>query len=164
LVRSPTRANNTVVGELYVEPPTLINLGFEWRITGDDNHNARIMVMYRKKGTQTWFPSLPWLRLNGERVLSNVRFDVINPNMFAGSIIDLEPDTEYEVLANITDPDGVSGENKRIITVRTRAEPQPYAGGRVFHVYPHGTPNANKIQPAFEGLLAAYNNSSSGPT
>jgi hypothetical protein len=31
--------------------------------------------------------------------------------------------------------------NKRIITVRTRAEPQPYAGGRVFHVYPHGTPN-----------------------
>jgi hypothetical protein len=41
--------------------------------------------------------------------------------------------------------------NKRIITVRTRAEPQPYAGGRVFHVYPHGTPNNVKIQPAFEG-------------
>ncbi len=91
-----------------------------------------------------------------------MRFDVISPNMFAGSIIDLQPDTEYEVLANIFDPDGVSGVNKKIITVRTRAEPMPYAGGRVFHVYPHGTPNNVKIQPAFEGLLAAYNNSSSG--
>jgi hypothetical protein len=97
-------ANSTVVGELYVEPPTLINLGFEWRITGDDNHNATVTVLYRKKGTQTWYPGLPWLRLNAERVLSNVRFDVISPNMFAGSIIDLQPDTEYEVLANIFDP------------------------------------------------------------
>jgi hypothetical protein len=157
-------ANSVTGGDFYVEPPTLINLGFEWRITGDDNHNAAVQVLYRKKGTATWLTSVPWLRLNGERVLSNVRFDVINPNMFAGSIIDLEPDTEYEVQATLSDPDGVSGESTKLVTVRTRAEPQPYAGGRVFHVYPHGTPNANKIQPAFEGLLAAYNNSSSGPT
>jgi hypothetical protein len=105
---------------------------------------------------------LPWLRLNAERVLSNVRFDVISPNMFAGSIIDLQPDTSYEVQATISDPDGVSGQAQKVVTVRTRAEPMPYAGGRVFHVYPHGTPNSVKIQPAFEGLLAAYNNSSSG--
>ena len=155
-------ANSTVAGELYVEPPTLINLGFEWRITGDDNHNATVTVLYRKKGTLTWYPGLPWLRLNGERVTSNVRFDVISPNMFAGSIIDLQPDTEYEVLAKFSIPMASPAMDKKIITVRTRAEPMPYAGGRVFHVYPHGTPNNVKIQPAFEGLLAAYNNSSSG--
>jgi hypothetical protein len=34
--------NSVTAGELYVEPPTLINLGFEWRITGDDNHNAGV--------------------------------------------------------------------------------------------------------------------------
>jgi hypothetical protein len=40
--------------------------------------------------------------------------------------------------------------------VRTRAEPQPYAGGRVFHVYPHGH-TGPKQEPAFEGLMCAYN-------
>ena len=84
-------------GELVVDHPTLINLGFEWRISGDDNHNASVQALYRKKGTTTWFASVPWLRLNGERVLSNVRFDVISPNMFAGSVLDLEADTDYEV-------------------------------------------------------------------
>ena len=42
------------------------------------------------------------------------------------------------------------------MTVRTRPEPQPYAGGRVFHVYPHGF-KGQKIEPSFEGLMCAYN-------
>ena len=42
------------------------------------------------------------------------------------------------------------------MTVRTRAEPQPYAGGRVFHVYPHGF-KGQKTEPSFEGLMCAYN-------
>jgi len=28
--------NAIVAGDLYIEPPTLINLGFEWRIDGDE--------------------------------------------------------------------------------------------------------------------------------
>ena len=44
----------------------------------------------------------------------------------------------------------------RIVTVSTRGEPQPYAGGRVFHVYPPGH-TGQKIEPAFEGLMCAYN-------
>jgi hypothetical protein len=35
-----------------IEPPTLLSLGFEWRISGDDNHNAHVGVTYRKKGEQ----------------------------------------------------------------------------------------------------------------
>ena len=27
----------TISGELIVEPPTLVSLGFEWMIEGDDN-------------------------------------------------------------------------------------------------------------------------------
>ena len=38
----------------------------------------------------------------------------------------------------------------------TRPEPQPYPGGRVFHVYPPGH-TGQKIEPAFEGLMCAYN-------
>ena len=82
--------------------------------------------------------------------------DVIAPNMFAGSIIDLEPDTSYEARFVMSDPDGVRGPAERIVTVRTRAEPQPYAGGRVFHVYPHGF-KGQKTEPSFEGLMCAYN-------
>jgi hypothetical protein len=82
--------------------------------------------------------------------------DVVAPNMFAGSILDLEPDTAYEVRFLMTDPDGVQGPASRAVSVRTRAEPQAYAGGRVFHVYPHGYSGA-KVEPAFEGLMCAYN-------
>ena len=37
-----------VAGEMVVEPPTLINLGFEWHIQGDDNRNSAVQVSYRQ--------------------------------------------------------------------------------------------------------------------
>ena len=51
--------NKTKPGELVVEPPTLINLGFEWVIDGDDNRNALVEVAYRKVGERQWKPALP---------------------------------------------------------------------------------------------------------
>jgi hypothetical protein len=159
----PAPAGNQVrPGDFFVEPPTLTCLGFEWRIDGDDNRNATCSVQYRKRGAQTWTKGLDLVRLNGERVYSNVRFDVVNPNMFCGSVFDLEPDTEYEVRFTITDPDGVLGNGRKDVVVRTRPEPVPFAGGRTFHCYPDGTPDSVKIQPAFEGFNDTYNNSGSG--
>ena len=143
-------------GELVIEPATLINLGFEWFIQGDANRNAAVQVSYRKVGTGEWKPALPLLRLNGERIYGESRIDVIAPNMFAGSVLDLDPDTAYEARFVMSDPDGVRGPAERVVTVRTRAEPQPYAGGRVFHVYPHGF-KGQKTEPSFEGLMCAYN-------
>jgi hypothetical protein len=49
----PADNNAVVPGEFIVEPPTLMNLGFEWKIQGDDNHNATVTVQYRKKGQNT---------------------------------------------------------------------------------------------------------------
>jgi hypothetical protein len=143
-------------GELLIEPPTLINLGFEWFIQGDTNRNASVQVSFRKTGTGEWKPALPLLRLRGERIYAESRVDVIAPNMFAGSILDLEPDTSYEARFVMSDPEGVRGPAERVVTVRTRAEPQPYAGGRIFHVYPHGF-KGQKAEPSFEGLMCAYN-------
>ena len=42
-----------IPGELLIEPPTLINLGFEWFIQGDDNRNASVEVAFRKRGSET---------------------------------------------------------------------------------------------------------------
>jgi hypothetical protein len=155
---SPTAVlpNAVVPGELVIEPPTLINLGFEWFIQGDANRNASVTVTFRKKGTTAWKPALPLLRLQGERIYAESRIDLVAPNMFAGSILDLEPDTEYEARFVLADPDGVQGTAERVVSVRTRPEPRPYAGGRVFHVYPPGF-KGTKVEPSFEGLMCAYN-------
>jgi hypothetical protein len=139
VVVAQSRDNRTTTGEFIVDPPTLINLGFEWFIQGDDNRNASVAVAYRRQGSAQWASGLPLLRLQGERISANDRMDVISPNMFAGSILDLEPNTAYEVRMTLTDPDGVSGETTKNVTVRTRREPMPHPAGRVFHVYPPGS-------------------------
>jgi hypothetical protein len=82
--------NKVAAGELVTDPPTLINLGFEWLIEGDDNRNAQVTVSYRKKGETAWKTGMPLLRLSGERVYqSEGVFNLKTPNMFAGSILDL---------------------------------------------------------------------------
>ncbi len=153
---------NTVAGEFAADPPTLVSLGFEWRISGDDNRNARVDVTYRKTGEHAWRQALPLLRLQGEKVLGGTPrdgglhyFNYVAPNMFAGSILDLEPDTEYECRFVLSDPDGVKGKAERTVTARTRREPEPAAGGHVYNVYPFGYKGARQ-EPAFTGLLAAY--------
>ena len=140
--------------------PTLISLGFEWHIDGDDNHNAAVSVFYRKKGEQAWKEGLPLLRLDHERINENA-LQYIVPNMFAGSIFDLEPGTDYECRLVLADPDGVDGKAENIVTVHTRPEPMPAAGGKVYHVYPPGF-KGQKQEPAFTGLQAAYYTGSSG--
>ena len=156
-VPAPAVAPGAIVpGELLIEPPTLINLGFEWFVQGDANRNAAVEVSYRKKGDAAWQPALPLVRLHSERIYAESRVDIVAPNMFAGSILDLEPETTYEVRFSMSDPDGVQGVALRTVTVTTRAEPRPYDGGRVFHVYPHGF-TGQKLEPAFEGLMCAYN-------
>jgi hypothetical protein len=142
-------------GEFVIENPTLINLGFEWHITGDNNRNAKVDVSYRKQGENAWKQAMPLLRLQGERIYQNQGvFDVTSPNMFAGSILDLEPGTSYEARFTLSDPDG--GSTTKTVTVKTRPEPKPAEGGRVFHVYPKGYKGA-KTEPAFDGLMCAYN-------
>ena len=82
---APPSANAVVPGELVVEPPTLINLGFEWWIEGDDNRNASVAVSFRERGATEWRPALPLLRLHGERIYSESRVDVVAPNMFGAT-------------------------------------------------------------------------------
>ena len=48
-------ANDAVTpGEFIVEPATFHNLGFEWKIEGDDNRNATVTVSFRLLGSSDW--------------------------------------------------------------------------------------------------------------
>lgn len=147
--------NAVTAGELVVEPPTLISLGFEWLIDGDANRNASVALHYRKRGDERWREGLPPLRIQNERTLYAPVLDYTAPNMFAGSVFYLEPDTEYEARLTLNDPDGVTGQAERIVQVRTRAEPMASTSGRILHVYPPGHTGPEE-QPAYHGLLAAY--------
>ena len=182
-------------GTASVEPPTLISLGIDWPIDGDDNRNASVEVDYRRVGEATWHRALPLLRLQNEQVNGRVGgpsfvdstnaaesaaalaranpavaaanaanangpfafspFSYVAPNMFSGSVFDLAPDTDYELRLTLADPDGVVGDARRTLRAHTRAEPQPAAGGKTYHVYPVGW-SGPKQEPAFTGLMAAY--------
>jgi hypothetical protein len=149
-------ADAVIPGRFTIERPTLICLGFEWRISGDDNRNATVEVSYRKAGENAWKEALPLLRLGGEKVYRRDLFlDHTVPDMFSGSLFDLEPDTEYEARFHMRDPDGVRGEAVHTVKVRTRGEPRAASNGRVLHVYPPAW-RGPKQEPAFTGLKAAY--------
>src|ERR1700744_299370 len=147
--------NTVTAGELVIDPPTLINLGFEWVIKGDDNRNARVDVAYRRKGDTEWKTAMSLLRLQHERVYQGEGvFNVEMPNMFAGSILDLQENTAYEVRLTLSDPDG--GGAVKMVTVKTRAEPMPASGGHVYHVYSRDW-KGPKEPGSFNDLMCAYN-------
>ena len=151
-----------IPGELVVEPPTLICLGFEWYIKGDSNRNATVELSYRKSDQRHWSKALPLLRIGGERIFNPaVYLDYETPNMFAGSIFDLSPGTEYECRLVMHDPDGVRGDSIRQVKVCTRDEPREFEGGRKLHVYPPGW-QGPKEEPSFTGLNRAYFGSGGG--
>ena len=60
--------NSTVTGAFVVERPTLLSLGFEWQISGDDNRNAIVTVSSRKTSETTWRKGMPLMRMSGEFV------------------------------------------------------------------------------------------------
>src|ERR1700683_5264381 len=112
---------STVSGEFTSDPPTLVSLGFEWKITGDDNRDAKVEVSYRKTGEGNFRPALPLMRLQREQIGTAPGPNAANDparyplfrytaaNMFSGSILNLDAGTEYECRFLLSDPDGVTG-------------------------------------------------------
>lgn len=148
--------NATKAGVFTVEHPTLLSLGFEWPIEGDANRNATVTVQYRAAGQAQWRNALPLLRMGGESIFRRrENFEYTVPDGFAGSILGLQPGTEYECQLQMKDPDGVSGTATHTVKVKTRIEPQASTLGRTLHVYPpdHTGP---RVEPSFTSILQAY--------
>lgn len=145
-------------GELVVEPPTIAALGLEWRIEGDTNRNASVTLEWQRAGEAAWHDGAPLFRLHGESVQQGASFHYVAPNMFAGSVFDLAPGTEYNMRVRLSDPDAPAGTPaiERTVTARTRTVPKPAEGGAVYHVYPRDY-TGDKLEPNFNSLMAAYN-------
>ena len=145
-------------GEFLVDPPTLENLGFRWYVAGDSNRNSSVEVTYRRKGDAQWKPALPMLRVHHE--VANQAYGPYRcGNLFAGSVMFLQPGSEYELRFVMRDPDGGAPPPKTV-TVATRTEPLP-AEGRTIHVYPEGHTGARAVG-SIVGLMEAYGRAEPG--
>jgi hypothetical protein len=134
---------------LIIDPPTIENLGFRWYVEGDSNRNASVAVAFRRKGQVQWKQALPMLRVHHE--VSNQKYGPYRTgNLFAGSVLFLEPGTEYEVRLIMSDPDGGAPAEPKAVTVATRAEPKAFKGGRTIDA------------TAEKGLRAAIEGAESG--
>jgi hypothetical protein len=141
--------------EPKAEPATFHSLGVRWAVRGDSNRNAVIAVHYRRRGETAWLEALPLFRTDPESVSDENR--VPGGWLFAGSIVDLAPGTEYEVALALSDPDG--GSVQRGLLMRTGVEPREPAGMRVRHVVPAGAaergPGSGTESDPFRGLRNA---------
>ncbi|MCL2647522.1 MAG: right-handed parallel beta-helix repeat-containing protein [Phycisphaerales bacterium] len=146
-------------GGPVLEPPTLHCLGAYWLVRGDENRMARVEVRYRKLGDVAWNRAPDMIRVI-QGPFSN-EGDHIKPPavmihegfMFAGSVLGLEPDTEYELKYNLISPKGGSAE--KILKTKTFVEPKEPAGMRVRHIVPGNGGGSGTAQDPFKGFAAA---------
>ena len=142
-------------GKVHVEPSTLHCVSFRWPVTGDQNENAAIEVQYRKRGDGQWKQGYPLFRTRPNPHPENRSkvHTIAGGWMFAGSVVDLQPDTAYEVKLRLQDPDGGGGEET--LSVKTHAEPAEPAGLAVRHVVPGAGGGSGTRADPFKGLDAA---------
>lgn len=125
-----------VPGDFYIDPPTMENLGFRWYVEGDTDLQARVDVEYREVGEREWNQGLPMLRIFHELVDRDRPSRYRTGNLFAGSVLFLEPGTEYEVRFTMHAPGGGAPEEPKVVQVATREIPPRHQGRRVLNVYP----------------------------
>jgi hypothetical protein len=170
-------------GELTADPPTIHCLGVRWLIGGDGNHNARVAVEYRKAGEGSsassgvlppaaevapgqkvppsdrgprepeapWRKALPLFRPDPEAMKNKAPAGM---SLFAGSVLNLEPDTEYELRLTLTDPDN-KADTVRTVKARTRGEPKAPEPVRTLHVAPGTGGGRGTAEAPFQGLAEA---------
>ena len=68
-------------GTVGVDRPTVVTLGVQLLVTGDDDHDARVAVRYRPLGTTAWQSAMDLFRVHPESVVGRTV-----PDQFAGSI------------------------------------------------------------------------------
>ncbi len=138
---------------------TIYSIGVEWNLAGDKNHNARCGVLYREVGEAEWKKAMPLFRVDmpmawygGTTPANAYRSD--GPfNMFAGSVMFLNPGASYEVKLDLQDPDG--GSRAELLVVKTQPLPALPTGGATYHAVPGAGGGEGSIANPFKGLAAA---------
>lgn len=152
------------LGDPVLEPPTLHCLGAYWIIRGDDDGDATVRVTYRPAGTDEWRIGPALFRVEKGAHKPGDRESMLDvPDdawLFAGSVLVLRPDTQYETRLSLVDPDG--GSTERVLTGHTIAEPTEPADAPGYHVIPGGGGGAGTEADPYRGLEAAQSHARPG--
>ena len=155
------------VGDPVLDPPTLHCLGAYWIVRDNDASPATVGVAVRRKGEQAWKPAHPFLRVmhgpfrdEGGAVKPSAVDLPEGATLFAGSVLFLDPDTDYEMKLNLHLADGSTTE--RILSARTRGEPVAPDAMRALHVIPGNGGGSGTAADPFKGLAAADKNCAAG--
>jgi len=89
------QGNNTTVGVLELIS-TYESISVYANFVGDDNRNSSVFVEYRKVGAPTWIRGMDLAKYASR-------------GQWRGSILLVNPETQYEVRVTFADPDGVVG-------------------------------------------------------
>jgi hypothetical protein len=166
----------TPPGDPVLEEPTLHCLGAYWIVAGDEKKEWRIEMEYRKVGDAEkagadsyvrppWIKSMPMFRVRKGDTTQVTHDAQLNPAadawLFAGSIVNLTPGTEYELKLKLVKPDGAATE--KILKGSTRSEPvDPEKPKKVYHVVPgKGGGEGTEADP-FKGLEYAETDAEPG--
>jgi hypothetical protein len=154
------------IGDPQLERPTLRSLGVYWIIGDDPGKTAAILLEYRVAGATQWRQGMALFRVErGAHLRDNLtsRIDVPADGwLFAGSVLLLEPATDYElrltlVQSQVRKP-GRRGDQGlvRVLRARTRSEPRLHSGAKTRHVVPgQGGGRGTQADP-YRGLAAAH--------
>ena len=117
--------DNVQVGDVIIDAPTICCLGFSVPISGDDNYDAFATIEYRVSGSPTWSPGLPLMRVRPEFTSDESHPSSyglpVPAEQFAGSLFQLDSETNYEIRISVADPDG--GDRVQILNATTRSMP-----------------------------------------
>jgi Chondroitinase B len=134
--------------KLLVEPPTLFCLSFQ--CSPPDVPGLEVQVHFRKKGEQKWRRSLNLLRVHPLYISKTLG---AGKTLFAGSILELTPDTAYEVRLDFVQKKKVLA--SKTLIARTWKEPQPPKPKRTLHVKPGEGGGTGIAADPFLGVKAA---------
>lgn len=139
-----------VAGDLRVYS-TRNSIGIEWDISADENHNASCMVQYKREDSSDWLDALGLYRV-----------DFGGENMMAGSVLFLQPGTQYDIRLAISDSDG--GSQTREVSFWTKSDPELPRYGQVYHVIPGHGGGTGTVDDPFRGIASAQSAASPGDT
>ena len=157
--------SSAAVGKPVMEEPTLRSLGVYWIVRGDENRNARVEADNLRAGLGEWRRGPNLFRVakgdttqaHRQRPGQRAREAELDPPsdcwLFAGSLLLLEPDTEYEIRLRLIDPDG--GAEEVLLKAKTIAEPVAPAPLRTLHVVPGTGGGSGTEEDPYRGLATA---------
>lgn len=150
-------AANAITSNSVLYNPTFEHISVHVSIVGDDNLNSTLSIQYRKQNTTTWKPGAPTMRAQPFLKVDGANLGL---NFHAGSVMFLNPNTNYEIQVTLTDPDG--GSTTITNTVKTNPKPTLPANPQTVYVIPgNGGGTGTQANP-YQGIQAAVNNAAPG--